>query len=144
MKFLLLLLFIKTLVSYNPDAATQYAHDHCDSDSYNPAYPKYDGHDCANFVSQCLIAGGLNLNGCVGVNSYGTVPAVSDLKSCLSALGWKSSSSRPQGFRDGYPMIYDSHAVLATYVDGSTIKYSAHTNDRCDSGFYGSPVFYYL
>src|SRR5690242_14312158 len=59
--------------TYNPTAAAAYADqwamkcpsttaDDCDPMFHNPAYDYpyyYPGHDCADFVSQCLIAGGL-------------------------------------------------------------------------------------
>ena len=44
--------------AYNVQAAIDYANYWCDK--RNPAYHDYsnEGGDCANFVSQCLIAGG--------------------------------------------------------------------------------------
>ena len=44
---------------YNIAAAVAYAKEWGGS-KRNPAYKEYDG-DCANFVSQCLKAGGLNV-----------------------------------------------------------------------------------
>ena len=45
---------------YNRSGAIQYAAKWCNS--YNPAWPYYDGTDdntdCANFVSQCMYEGG--------------------------------------------------------------------------------------
>lgn len=49
----------KATISYNSQAAVAYAERWCDG--YNPEYPAYDA-DCASFVSQCLIAGGLDLS----------------------------------------------------------------------------------
>lgn len=49
----------KVVISYNPKAAVTYAEQWCDG--YNPDYPRYNA-DCASFVSQCLIAGGLDLS----------------------------------------------------------------------------------
>jgi len=46
-----------TELEYNRDTAIVYASDHCDSNSYNhEEYKTYDS-DCANFVSQVIIAG---------------------------------------------------------------------------------------
>lgn len=49
----------KATISYNSMAAVAYAERWCDG--HNPEYPIYDA-DCASFVSQCLIAGGLDLS----------------------------------------------------------------------------------
>ena len=43
--------------SYNRQAAVQYANLY--SNTKNPAYGFYEDNNCANFVSQCLVAGGL-------------------------------------------------------------------------------------
>lgn len=49
--------------SYDVDAAVQYANLHCgvsengEEYAYNPDYLAFEG-DCANFLSQCLVAGG--------------------------------------------------------------------------------------
>ena len=56
MKFTLLFILVGVAFSYNPSAAVNYALSYCRN--YNPAYNSYPGADCANFVSQCLIAGG--------------------------------------------------------------------------------------
>ena len=49
----------KAATPYNSKSAVAYAERWCDG--YNPEYPRYDA-DCASFVSQCLIAGGLDLS----------------------------------------------------------------------------------
>lgn len=48
---------------YNPSAAVEYAGKYWNN--YNPAYGNYNsvGGDCANFVSQCLYAGGIEQDG---------------------------------------------------------------------------------
>lgn len=53
---------------YNRNAAANYAENYCLK--YNPSYKSYDsvGGDCANFVSQCLYAGGAYYIG-FGINS---------------------------------------------------------------------------
>lgn len=49
--------------SYDYDAAVEYAYDWWDD--HNPDYSNWDGNggDCANFVSQCLYAGGKPMKG---------------------------------------------------------------------------------
>ena len=64
MKAIILLLLIGLAFSYNATAAVEYAEAHWDN--YNKEYNDYsetNGED-ANFVAQCLIAGGLDLKGC--------------------------------------------------------------------------------
>lgn len=48
-------------MSYNPSAAVDYSNKY--ALNYNSSYSNYNsiGGDCANFVSQCLYAGGLNM-----------------------------------------------------------------------------------
>ena len=50
-------------VNYNPSSAVAYAKQYWNN--YNPNYPNYNssGGDCANFVSQCLYAGGIPQDG---------------------------------------------------------------------------------
>jgi N-acetylmuramoyl-L-alanine amidase len=64
---------------YDRKAAAGYADLYWDN--YNPEYADYSGSggDCANFVSQCMIAGGLSLwegrdGSGGGVDSYGAMP----------------------------------------------------------------------
>ena len=46
--------------TYDREAAVEYAHKY--HDSWNSEYYEYSGGDCANFVSQCLVAGGIAMN----------------------------------------------------------------------------------
>lgn len=49
------------LESYDRDSAIEYAVNWYNK--YNPNYPNFSSSgDCANFVSQCLEAGGLQMN----------------------------------------------------------------------------------
>jgi len=143
---LLILLGLALSSNYNPDNAIKYARTYCKN--YNSKYYNYakDGGDCANFVSQCLKAGGLNLDDCAGwVDYYGCLPRVSDLQSCLKAKGWHSSNTMPRGFRGGYPIFLQdgSHAMIATGVSGSTVIFCGHTNDRCDYTISSGITYFY-
>ena len=144
MRTILLLFLIGLSLSYNPGAAVSYARKYCSN--YNRAYENYAsmGGDCANFVSQCMIAGGFSFKGCSGwVDYYGCMPRVIEQKNCLKSKGWKEYTSRPNCFKAGYPFFFgDSHAVLASYVSGNTVKYCGHTNDRCDYTLSGSVLYY--
>ena len=143
MKLALLVILVGLAFSYNPSAAVNYALAHCRN--YNPAYNSYPGADCSNFVSQCLIAGGLSLSGCYGLDAWGTLPWVDNLRNCLSQKGWRKSSTRPDSFRAGYPFFMNAyqHAMLATSVNGGSVSYAAHTNDRCGDASISSGVTYY-
>ena len=143
MKTILLLVLVGLSISYNANAAVNYAIRHCRN--YNGAYNSYPGADCANFVSQCLIAGGLSLSDCGGRDNKGAIPGVSNLKSCLSKKNWHSSSTRPGSFKAGYPFFHNSysHAMLATSISGSKVYYAGHTNDRCGDVYMTSGVTYY-
>ena len=145
MKITLLLALIALTLSYNAGNAVSYALKYCKK--YNKNYNTYPGEDCANFVSQCVKAGGQSLSGCAGLDGKGAIPLVSNLKKCLSKKGWKSSSTKPGSFKAGYPFFHNSyaHAMLATKISGSKIYYAGHTNDRCgDVYMTGGVTYYYL
>jgi len=57
------------LFSYG--TAVQYANDHWSKSSYNEDYPDWssEGGDCANFISQCLYAGGMPMKGTPGTQA---------------------------------------------------------------------------
>ncbi len=50
----------KKYFTYNRAAAVEYARKY--NEEYNPKYPQYDA-NCTNYVSQCLVAGGLPMDG---------------------------------------------------------------------------------
>jgi len=147
MRTIILLFLIGYSLSYNAAAAVNYARKYCSN--YNPAYYNYanDGGDCANFVSQCLKAGGMNLGTCSvsWLDNYGSLPRVRDVKSCLQQKGWKHSYSRPASFKAGYPIFstqYD-HAMIATGISGNSVIYCGHTTDRCDATISSNIEYYY-
>ena len=147
MKSILLLLLLGMSMTYDTRKAVSYARTYCSN--YNTRYRNYrnSGGDCANFVSQCLIAGGYNLRDCYGADEYGAIPLVSNLEECLVAKGWKRSVGMPSAFKAGYPFfIPDEHAMIATGVSGDYVTYCGHTNDRCNAQM-GAPDdwnYYYL
>ena len=144
MKSIIFCLLIVSLSAYSTDKAIKYARKYCKN--YNPDYKKYNGADCANFVSQCLIAGGQSLKGCNGLDAKGAIPYVPNLQSCLTKKGWKSQKGVPKQFKGGYPFfIPNQHAIIATGVSGKTVTFCGHTNDRCDSTVNNQNyVYYYL
>ena len=146
MKAILLCLLLGLTLSYNPSAAISYARTYCYN--YNRNYNNYKGQggDCANFVSQCLKAGGFSFDGCAGKDSKGMLINCSNLRACLEQKGWKHSTGVPNGFRGGYPFFNGySHAMISTSVSGKTVTFCGHTNDRCDATLNNQGyVYYYL
>ena len=133
-QFFILSLCLLGILSYDPGSAVGYAMSYCDK--RNPDFNDYTGvgGDCANFVSQCLLAGGQDLSGC-SVDDRGCVINVGALEACLESKGWNSvvSDSVPDGFGAGGVITINGggHAIIA--VSDST--FAAHTNDRCGVGF---------
>ena len=129
-KLVLFLICFIGVFSYSAKKAVAYANKYCDK--RNKEYHDYsnEGGDCANFVSQCLIAGGLNLDECVH-DKHGSVINVGKLESCLKNKGWhhKESSSIPDGFKAGGVITINNggHAMIAV----TKTTFAAHTNDRC-------------
>ena len=109
---LALFLFGLALAAYDRSAAVSYAYAHvhspnhkCGSGAWKCApycyfgsercgYPG-EGGDCANFVSQCLIAGGhskLTAGVCRGSEFCGAEPGAAKLANCLvTNYGWKGT-----------------------------------------------------
>ena len=148
MKNIILLVLIGLAsLAYNPSAAVNYARQYCKN--YNPNYANYAsvGGDCANFVSQCMIAGGMSFKSCSvsWIDGFGCLPRVADLKSCLQQKGWKHSTTRPSSFKGGYPIFLTSgsHAMLATGIAGNGVYFCGHTNDRCDYTISSGIEYYY-
>ena len=134
MKYVLLLSFllIGASISYNPSGAVNYAYQW--AYSRNPNYYDYSnmGGDCANFVSQCLIAGGFSTSGCAGnYGQGGTIPLVSNLETCLVQKGWKRATSMPsQGMPAGSVITFNNAGHATIVVEGGrNPKIAAHTTD---------------
>jgi hypothetical protein len=119
-------------------------------DGRNPAYHDYGTVDCANFVSQCLKAGGLNLSVSPYVDSWGCIPSCDNLNAYLvNYLGVEntrnSTGSVPSWFGPGDVAIFgDSsdpwrHSVFAVAVEGGNTVCDAHSNNR-----YHVPISFYL
>ena len=142
MKIIILSLLICLTISYKTVPAIEYARKYC---RYSGPYYDYDMKDePANFVSKCLIAGGMNFSGCSGVNNKGAIPSAANLRSCLISKGWKYSKGISKQFKAGYPFFSNNqHSMIATYVKGKFLKYCAHANDRCDKDLTAPDDYYY-
>ena len=144
MKIIILVFLIGLSFAYNTGAAVKYARTYCSSYHYNDFGMEPDD---ARFVSQCMIAGGMNFRSCSvsWIDDHGCLPRVADLKSCLQQKGWKHSTTRPASFKAGYPIFLTttSHAMLATGIQGGCVLFSAHSNDRCDATICSNIEYYY-
>ena len=122
------------------------AYPSCDPTMHNPAYNYYSGNDCANYVSQCLIAGGLSLaegtNGSGdGVDAWGAMPFCDYLHLNLvnyqntTYSGHYTSGSYPSGFTQGDVVIFGNNSSdywehAAINVVTGTPALDAHTSHR--------------
>ena len=112
-----------------------------------PLYNYYPGADCTNFVSQCLIAGGLDLSAAGGRDAWGSIINHEYLKTYLTSIGASSvtqtkaqvlAGDEPGWFLPGDVAILEDngtggHCVIA--VTGSATQYcgvAAHTYDVWD------------
>ena len=147
--FIILLLsyLFQNTLSYNPKKAIAYAQKWYNR--RNPSYADYSGSggDCANFVSQCLIAGGLSFSGCEGTyGTGGTIPLVTNLEKCLVRKGWSKSSYIPSGgFPAGGVIAFNNgqHTVLCVQ-GGFNPLVAGHTNDEwMGSSNWGTRTYYW-
>ena len=147
--------------TYNPEKAAEYASYWCykiNNDQYSPYYdPKwggpydyYDEVDCANFVSQCLIYGELDLSKGTdgvgtGLDGYGCIPNVQNLLLHLNehqntTIPIETTGYKPPTDHDvGDPMFalnFDGtakHSYICSSLGWNAQQlHSAHTTDRCD------------
>ncbi len=163
------------MISYNRNLASQYAKEHCGTGrppdkGYNPDYKCFNpqkpecekgGTDCANFVSQALIAGGLKfyscinksfpikgaqarcdraelIKGAVNISRNGStlgVPVASDLEKVLTGI-YQFKVVSIEKARPGDVVVWRNPWRCAKHVgvvvSGSPNYYfAAHTTDVC-------------
>ena len=167
MKFIISLLLITFSLTYDRNAAVAYAHKHaqninhkCGSGRWSCTpygyfgnercnYPA-DGGDCANFVSQCVLAGGhkaLKGGHCRGIPCGKEEIGALRLGLCLSqTMGWKRQCgyrlNPPSWIQKGDVLIYhagscdsgNAHATFVT-VAGNNAKISAHSPEMKDNTY---------
>jgi len=126
--------------TYNPTKAVQYADKWWNK--RNPAFLSYGFNDCANFVSQCLIAGGLSLKSSSLADKKGSIAQCSSLDTYLTrtlkATVWKKTPTQPApaALQPGDVAIFGNwwglrHAAIvsAKQSNGQPL-FNAHTYDR--------------
>ena len=140
---------------YNVSSAVSYAKKYTDNsgsmegyynDTYNiykPQNPRaYQGYDCANFVSQCLLAGGLNTT-----QNWAPVYRGQNYKKVTGGVTWVSAADlfpylKSQGFssekvRNNLANIYRGDIV---FIDSNNDGYADHST-ICTGFSNGVPVY---
>jgi hypothetical protein len=167
MKSFLILLFLSSVFTYDRNAAVKYAYKHvfninhkCGSGRWKCTPYGYFGNehcnykrdngDCANFVSQCLLAGGhkpLKGGQCRGIPCGKEEIGAYKLAVCLrKTFGWKRACGYrmppPSWIQKGDVLMYHSgscdsgkaHATLVT-VAGKNAKITGHSNEVKDKDY---------
>eukprot|EP01105_Mastigella_eilhardi_P024684 TRINITY_DN647_c0_g1_i3.p1 TRINITY_DN647_c0_g1~~TRINITY_DN647_c0_g1_i3.p1 ORF type:complete len:201 (+),score=47.58 TRINITY_DN647_c0_g1_i3:45-605(+) len=179
MKWALVLLVLASVAhAYDKSAAVSYAAkwwnsaNHDCSSTYSACTPwsywggeecgySSQGGDCANFVSQCLLAGGhaaLTKSPCRGYPCGKEEVGASNLGNCLKQnYGWQSTCGKKQAppstivpgdvviFRGSSCSDTEAHATIVTKVDGSNVYVTCHSTEHHDYLYtnYGSEFSYY-
>ncbi|MCL2130830.1 MAG: T9SS type A sorting domain-containing protein [Lentimicrobiaceae bacterium] len=149
--------------TYNPQKAQEYAQFWCNKrntvNSPNKDIPKWGGPyrnygatgpdaenlggDCANFMSQCFIYGGLNLSAGI-VDGYGCIPSATNLLTHLiqrqdTDTALVIGNNPPNNFDVGDAMfvvnpvsMQTSHSFFCSSLNGNIRLYSMHSSDYCD------------
>lgn len=156
------------VLAYTPSSAYAYAADwwdscnHSCSSSYSSCTPwsywgsemcGYASHggDCADFVSQCLIAGGhgyLNSGDpCRGYPCGKEEIGATKLGQCLVQKGWTRSCGYKQAppsniavgdvliYHGGSCSDYDAHATFVMYVSGSDVRIACHSSMQWNKAY---------
>lgn len=120
------------------DGSIKYAIKYSQNNMRNPGYKDYKGNNCANFCSQCLIAGGVKYD---NIWKNGTVAFINTIK-----LKDYFSSKRGVQFKEN-PNINDinpgdiiycksnigrlGHVMFVIDKNNNLVKFCGNTNDRC-------------
>ena len=144
MKAIILSLLLCLVISYDTEAAVNYAKEHCNN--YNPKYSNFGlGSESANFVSQCLLAGGFDFLGCPGVNDKGVIVSIPALRNCLISKGWRRTQGMSKQFKAGFPIFKgNSYVMIASSVEQKEAKICGHAPDTCDQSLPASDSYLYF
>lgn len=108
-----------------------------DTSKYNSSYKHYvskGSHvDCANYVSQALHAGGIATDSKWKAESAAWIGVAKLTDYMTTNNHWSSVSYDQVKKGDIVSFTSYSHVVMITSFDGTTYKYSGHTNDRLNS-----------
>lgn len=118
----------------------------------HPNYQNFYCNDCADYVSQCLHAGGIPTTSSWSYSPYTySWGRAGPLKDYLLNHGYVTYGVSLVNCVCGDPFFFDVggtlvHTVFMVYNDGTTFKYDAHTNDRLRlnwTGTLGGYVYHY-
>ena len=145
MKSIIIFILIGISINYIPSQAISYARRYCQN--YNTRYDTYpEDEKAASFVSQCLVAGGINFwnTNCSSIRK-GIIYGPYNLYNCLTKIGWKRSTKLTKEFKSGYPFFIGKNIPkIATYVSNISITYCSHAPDRCDAKIQPRSDFIYF
>lgn len=99
---------------------------------YNPAYNNYagSGGDCANFVSQCIYAGGVPIHDGWSPYSVAWINAAGLRDNMLrNGYATKEDAWETNAGNFAYTSAGQGHIVLVTLNDTVTLAYTAHTTN---------------
>jgi Putative amidase domain len=162
--FPVVIMIFLNVCAYSPSAARSYAIQYCDfphcayDDSCSP-YMYFSGDDCANFVSQCLIAGGESFGSSYNANdNCGCIVSADDLDSWLCSYATNKYTFHHKGdavpgeIARGDVVVYYGTYTHATFVDsvgslkGTDIYLDAHSSSWCGNvsidGMYSTTFTY--
>jgi len=141
-------LFPTTVFSYDRQAAVTYADKWWTRDAagyYNRMYYDYsmpernplgsEAGDCANFASQCLIAGGVTLNSVGYIDDKGCIPGAETLRQSLKTNHYTLESAfLPEALTIGDIVFLVNgeawHTLFVVDRIGNDIYINCHTDDR--------------
>ncbi|AGT42528.1 amidase domain-containing protein [Treponema pedis] len=132
-------------IEYDNTAAVKYADKYTSNplnkakneNVWNQKYKKYEN-DCANFVSQCIYAGGIQPTKTWFPESFYWIrtgsPKYHDISGLTTYMQKKNifSQTNYSGLSAGgfICLIKESHVVFVTSNDSITVLFNGHTNDR--------------
>jgi|GEM_PF-5936859 len=163
-------LFIEDISSgYDAAAAVEYARKWCGTSSewghegYNNAqyyaYTQSNGYsgnqDCANFISQCLHAGGLMMDDVWYSNWKGSTAWINGYRLStylVDTLGYKGYEESQISISHIVPgdVVYTqrstsgSHVMIVSKVEGDKVYCCGHTRNSVDKGFDPSAFVYHI
>lgn len=145
---------------YDADAAVAYATKWSitDVEKRNPDYSKYEGADCANFVSQCLYAGGLSTDAQWYKDSYAWINA-NGLRQYLINRGFSGKDYANGGsgakldlstvsagdivWCSGASGTY-GHVMIVSKVTSTDYMICGHTKERCNYTYTNYKITYHI
>lgn len=154
--FFILVVFVESIAfAYTTTNAVNYANQWWNG--RNPDFNTTYSSDCANFVSQCLIKGGMKLSQDTSIytDTYGAIPSVSDLDKHLNEFQHAIKTDghyavdAPSNLTPGDVVIYkdDSgthrHAAIVISGNGANAILAAHSGDHNDIGIDFQANYYF-